>query len=287
MARVTERREPATETDAVQAAVGAPGTADALTPPAPPPRADGDVSAAERAALGLWVDLVRVAETVRARLSTTLGVACRLAPEEVELLVRLSEAPERRLRMGDVSHSLMLSRSGATRMIDRLAERGLVERVSCPSDRRVVYAGLTSDGQRMLEEAAPLLRTGLIEHLGQHLGAREVDAVTVALRKVLEAEGVGLSSSGPTMKTRLDPASGLAAGSATGWAPDSAAVPPLEGGQDATSAPEPDRSRVQPARLLGRPGQPVGLPGPQERPPGVQPRLYLTVLPPAYGAVAP
>ncbi len=96
---------------------------------------------------------------------------------------------------------------------------------SGPSDRRVVYAGLTSDGQRMLEEAAPLLCTGHIEHLG----AREADvvtAVTVAMRKVLEAEGVAPSSSGPTMKTRLDPASGLAAaGSATGWAPDSAAAP--------------------------------------------------------------
>ncbi len=138
----------------------------------------------------LWIDVVRVAETVRAGLIAGVAGVTGLMPEEVELLVRLSEAPERRLRMVDVSRSLVLSKSGVTRMIDRLARRGLVERALCPSDRRVVYAGLTDEGRQALEEAAPLLRAGVAEHLGRHLGPGELDTVSGALRRVLEAEGV-------------------------------------------------------------------------------------------------
>lgn len=142
----------------------------------------------ERADLGLWTDLVRATAAVRARLAERLDTGLGLVPEDVELLMRLEEAPEQRLRMADVSRSLQLSKSGVTRLVDRLGARGLVERAACPSDRRVVYAGLTGDGRRALEEAAPLLRVGLVEHLGRHLRPRELDAVRAALGKIVAAE---------------------------------------------------------------------------------------------------
>ena len=112
-------------------------------------------SASEQAALGLWTDLLRVTGTMRALLAERLAVDLGMLPEEVDLLMRLEEAPERRLRMADVSRSLLLSKSGVTRLVDRLVERGLVERAACPSDRRVVYAGLTDEGRRAVAEAAP------------------------------------------------------------------------------------------------------------------------------------
>ena len=98
----------------------------------------------------------RVTGTVHALLAERLAVELGMLPEEVDLLMRLEEAPEQRLRMADVSRSLRLSKSGVTRLVDRLAERGLVERAACPSDRRVVYAGLTDEGRRAVVAAAPL-----------------------------------------------------------------------------------------------------------------------------------
>jgi len=146
-------------------------------------------SASERAALDLWSDLLRVTGTVRGLLAERLDTELGMVPEEVDLLMRLEEAPEQRLRMADVSRSLQLSKSGVTRLVDRLAERGLVERAACPSDRRVVYAGLTAEGRRAVAEAAPLLVAGVVGHLADHLKARELDALQSNLRKIIAAEG--------------------------------------------------------------------------------------------------
>ena len=146
-------------------------------------------SASERAALDLWSDLLRVTGTVRGLLAERLDTELGMVPEEVDLLMRLEEAPEQRLRMADVSRSLQLSKSGVTRLVDRLAERGLVERAACPSDRRVVYAGLTAEGRRAVAEAAPLLVAGAVGHLADHLKARELDALQSSLRKIIAAEG--------------------------------------------------------------------------------------------------
>ena len=146
-------------------------------------------SSGGRAALDLWTDLLRVTGTVRARLAASLGQELGLLPEEVDLLMRLDETPEGRLRMADVSHSLLLSKSGVTRLVDRLARRGLVERAACPSDRRVVYAGITDEGRRAVAEAAPLLVAGVVEHLGRYLAEDELDAVRHSMRTILAAQG--------------------------------------------------------------------------------------------------
>jgi DNA-binding MarR family transcriptional regulator len=148
--------------------------------------------ARDRADLDLWTDLVRTTAAVRGRLADRLDAEVGMLPEEVDLLMRLEAVPEQRLRMADVSRALQVSRSGVTRLVDRLVARGLVERAACPSDRRVVYAGLTDDGRRALEEAVPLLRAGLREHFGRHLRPRESDGLSAALRKILDAESAGL-----------------------------------------------------------------------------------------------
>ncbi len=153
------------------------------------PSSDVSSSASERAALDLWTDLLRVTGTVRGRLAERLAVELGMLPEEVDLLMRLEEAPEQRLRMADVSRSLLLSKSGVTRLVDRLVERGLVERAACPSDRRVVYAGLTDEGRRAVAAAAPLLVAGVVEHVGQHLTGNELHAVRSGLRAILASQG--------------------------------------------------------------------------------------------------
>ena len=129
----------------------------------------------ERAIVALWGELSRAADLVRSRLARSLEAGPGLAPEEVELLMVLAAAPEGRLRMIDVSESLRLSKSGVTRLVDRLADRGLVLRAACPSDRRVVYAGLTDQGASVLASAAPLFVSGLMEQLGCRLEAEQIE----------------------------------------------------------------------------------------------------------------
>jgi DNA-binding MarR family transcriptional regulator len=74
---------------------------------------------------------------------------------DYEVLVRLSEADEQRLRMCDLATALQLSPSGLTRRLDGLVTSGLVERVASPKDRRVMFAALTHKGLGKLVEAAP------------------------------------------------------------------------------------------------------------------------------------
>jgi len=145
----------------------------------------------ERAALDLWAELTSATGSVRARLSELLDTELGIVPEEAVLLVRLSEAPEQRLRMADVSSTLRLSKSGVTRLVDRLAGRGLVVRAACPSDRRVVYAGLTDEGRRAAAAAAPAMAAGVAQQLAGRLSAADLDALTASLRELLAGAEAG------------------------------------------------------------------------------------------------
>jgi len=78
-----------------------------------------------------------------------------LALSSYEVLLLLSRAPDNSLRMGALADQLLLSRSGLTRLVDRLAARGLVERHTCSSDRRGTFARLTDAGHAAFDEARP------------------------------------------------------------------------------------------------------------------------------------
>ena len=143
----------------------------------------------EQAVVALWGDLTHATDLVRARLAVLLEAGPGLAPEEVELLMVLDAAPEKRLRMIDVSESLRLSKSGVTRLVDRLQERDLVLRAACPSDRRVVYAGLTEQGSAMLNAAAPVFVSGLMEHLGGRLEETQLERLRGDLRRIVGHDG--------------------------------------------------------------------------------------------------
>jgi len=74
---------------------------------------------------------------------------------EYEVLVRLSEAPERRLRMSELADDTVASRSRLSHQITRMETSGFVARESCPTDRRGAFAVLTAAGTARLAEAAP------------------------------------------------------------------------------------------------------------------------------------
>jgi DNA-binding MarR family transcriptional regulator len=91
--------------------------------------------------------------TTRA-LSAQLVADHGLTINDLEALLRLSHAEDQRMRRVDLADALLLTASGVTRLLDGLESAGLVERATCASDRRVVYAVLTEAGRAKLQEAS-------------------------------------------------------------------------------------------------------------------------------------
>ena len=105
-----------------------------------------------------------------------------------EILVRLSEAPGRRLRMSELADAMRVSRSRLSHAAARLAEAGWVRRVECTTDRRGQFAELTDEGYRILAAAAPGHVEGVRRHLFEALSPAQVDQ----LREISEAVLAGL-----------------------------------------------------------------------------------------------
>lgn len=114
--------------------------------------------------LAPWRAFVRAQAHVSRRLDEDLRAEHGLSLQEYVALLILVEAPERRLRMGRLAEALTLSKSGATRLIDRLADDGLVARVTCASDLRGAEAELTAAGVSRLRTAAPTHLRGIAEY---------------------------------------------------------------------------------------------------------------------------
>lgn len=126
----------------------------------------------------VWRLYLEATQLLVRRLSTELDESAHdLSMAEYELLVRLSEAPGWSLRMSDLADDLVHSRSRLTHAISRLEARALVERRSCPDDRRGVLAAMTQAGFDALAAAAPLHVTGVREHLFDQLSPQDVAAL--------------------------------------------------------------------------------------------------------------
>ena len=126
------------------------------------------------------------------RLNSDLQAQHGLSNADYEILVRLSESPDRKLRMSTLAETTLSSRSRLSHQIDRMEKAGLVERQSCADDRRGAYAALTESGWSTLVAAAPDHVTSVREHLVDQLTTREFAALGAACQKVadhLTAEG--------------------------------------------------------------------------------------------------
>jgi DNA-binding MarR family transcriptional regulator len=101
-----------------------------------------------------FVSLLRAHAQATRQLSAQLSAEHGLTISDYEVLVRLSRAPERRMRRVDLADQVLLTASGITRLLDGLERSGYVERGSCDTDRRVVYAVLTDEGLAKLRAAS-------------------------------------------------------------------------------------------------------------------------------------
>ena len=103
--------------------------------------------------LSSWRGFLRTHARVTRALDAELVAAHGLPLSSYEVLLYLENAPDSRLRMAELADSVLLSRSGLTRMVDRLEQGGLVRRETCSSDLRGFHAVLTDSGRAALLEA--------------------------------------------------------------------------------------------------------------------------------------
>jgi DNA-binding MarR family transcriptional regulator len=104
--------------------------------------------------VGAFTSLVRAHAATTRELSAQLTADHGLTISDYEVLLRLARAPDRRMRRVDLAGQVLLTASGVTRLLDGLERAGLVERGSCDTDRRVVYAVLTDSGLAKLRAAS-------------------------------------------------------------------------------------------------------------------------------------
>jgi len=124
--------------------------------------------------LGAWRGLLRAHSSITRALDAELTSEHGLPLSSYEVLLYLAGAPEGRLRMSELADSVLLSRSGLTRLIDRLARDGLIERVRCDQDQRGWFAQITPAGRQTFAAARRTHLEGVRELFLRHFSRDEL-----------------------------------------------------------------------------------------------------------------
>jgi len=134
-----------------------------------------------------WRTFIESSWALHTRLEDELRAATGLSMNDYHVMVVLSEAPERRLRMGELASRLVFSPSRVTYQINSMVKRGLVRKQSCPEDGRGQEAVLADQGLAALEAAAPLHLDTVRKAFIDLLDADELDVVHRVFDKVRKA----------------------------------------------------------------------------------------------------
>lgn len=136
--------------------------------------------------LAPWRAFLETHAKIVARLERELSAETGLGLAWYEVLLILQEAPDGTLRMGELADRRLLSRSAATRLIDRMEKVGLVERIQDDADRRGTNVRMTDDGRAVFRKSAPIHRRGIEEHFLDQLTAEELSVMGSAMKRVLD-----------------------------------------------------------------------------------------------------
>jgi DNA-binding MarR family transcriptional regulator len=148
----------------------------------------------DAAELRAWRGLLRAHALLVKRLDADLEAAHGLPLTSYEVLLHLASAEGRKMRMCDVAESVLLSRSGLTRLVDRLERDGYVERVSCADDARGAYARLTDGGRSKLSAASSTHLEGIRAHFLAHFSPAELALLAEAWERVAGPAPQGAAS---------------------------------------------------------------------------------------------
>ncbi len=138
--------------------------------------------------LAAWEAFVFAHAAVVGRIERELAGDPDLVPLAwYDVLTALSEAPGERLRLSELAREVVLSRSGLTRLVDRLEAAGLLRREACPDDGRGTLAVLTPAGEAALRRTWPAYARGIVAHFARHLDDDEARVLSAALGRIRDA----------------------------------------------------------------------------------------------------
>ena len=156
-----------------------------------------------------WLALLQAQAAVTDGVEAELLAECGLPLAWHEVLVRLAHADRQGMRMQDLARAVLLSKSGLTRLADRMETAHLIERRACETDRRVTYLALTAAGRRKLKECGPVFRRAVGASLAAPLSREELATLGALLVKVAEAPGAaGEEDCAPAFEERVPSAHG-------------------------------------------------------------------------------
>jgi DNA-binding MarR family transcriptional regulator len=139
----------------------------------------------EPAELAAWRGMLRVHAALVKALDAELVDAHDLPLISYEVLITLDAAPGRKRRMAELADSVLLSRSGTTRLVDRLVRDGLIAREQCDDDGRGSYAVLTARGADLLAQARATHLAGVRERFLRHFDEVELRTLAAAWERVV------------------------------------------------------------------------------------------------------
>lgn len=134
-----------------------------------------------------WPLFLRTYTLLMDRLESELREARGIPLTWMDVLIQLSKTSDGRMPMNQLAQSVLLSKSGLTRLIDKMVDAGLVTRSACPTDRRVVYASITTKGRAAFDKAGKIHFAGVADHFTSQLSPAETAAFETALRKISDA----------------------------------------------------------------------------------------------------
>lgn len=131
-----------------------------------------------------WGAMTRTHAAVTGRLQEALARADFPPLPWYEVLATIADAPDRRMRMGDLAEALVITRGGLTKLVDRLIKAGLLERTFCETDRRVSYATLLPAGAELLDEMRPVVVGELEIAFSANITTRQAEQLRETLDRV-------------------------------------------------------------------------------------------------------
>ena len=135
-----------------------------------------------------WMRFMEAQATVRRRMDARMLAEHGLTLSDYEVMLRLWHAPENRLRRVDLSQQVSLSQSGITRLLRGLEDAGYVQRATCSSDARVVYAELSDEGRTKFQQAAQTHVEDIEAFFARHFSDAELASLDELLSRVGDFE---------------------------------------------------------------------------------------------------
>jgi DNA-binding MarR family transcriptional regulator len=138
--------------------------------------------------LGAWREFLHVHAVLTRELDEELRRSSGLPLSSYDVLVNLESAPDRQMRMSELADAVLLSRSGLTRLVERLEREGLLARADCPSDARGSLAVLTDEGMQRLAQARKTHLRGVRERFLSTFSDEELEQLGEFWRRILPAD---------------------------------------------------------------------------------------------------